>query len=116
MVMAIAGFSVYYYYGAKALSSPVNEQLLTQAQTATFATVIMVHIFYLFTARSITGSALKFSPFSNKWVLIGVLISIVTLLMIIYIPLLQVPFRTTAIALKWWLTIIVPFISLQILG
>jgi magnesium-transporting ATPase (P-type) len=106
MVMAIAGFTVYYYYGVKAFSNSLDEQLLTQAQTAAFATVIMVHIFYLFTARSITESALKFSPFSNKWVLIGVVISIATLLMIVYIPSLQVPFRTAAIPLELWILII----------
>ena len=102
IVMAVTGFTVYYYYGIKA-SNPV---LLTQAQTAAFATVIMVHIFYLFTARSITESALKFSPFSNKWVLARVGISMITLLMIVYVPSLQVIFKTTAIPVEWWIPII----------
>ncbi|WP_202318561.1 cation-translocating P-type ATPase [Archaeoglobus neptunius] len=106
VVMAIAGFTVYYYFGAKALSNPGDELLLTQAQTAAFAAVIAVHIFYLFTARSITESALTFSPFSNKWILAGVAISAATLLMIVYVPSLQIPFRTTAIPPEWWIPII----------
>lgn len=106
LVMAAAGFAIYYHYGAPALSSPVDELLLTQAQTATLATVILVHICYLFTARSITESAFTFSPFSNKWVLMGIAVTIAAMLMLIYIPFLQVIFRTAAFPAVWWIPII----------
>ena len=106
LVMAAAGFAIYYHYGATALSSPVDELLLTQAQTATLATVILVHICYLFTARSITESAFTFSPFSNKWVLMGIAVTIAAMLMLIYIPFLQVIFRTAAFPAVWWIPII----------
>ena len=106
LVMAAAGFAIYYHYGAPALSSPVDELLLTQAQTATLATVILVHICYLFTARSITESAFTFSPFSNKWVLMGIAVTIAAMLMLIYTPFLQVIFRTAAFPAVWWIPII----------
>ncbi|MBA7474674.1 putative cation-transporting ATPase F [subsurface metagenome] len=106
LVMAAAGFAIYYHYGATALSSPVDELLLTQAQTATLATVILVHICYLFTARSITESAFTFSPFSNKWVLMGIAVTIAAMLMLIYIPFIQVIFRTAAFPAVWWIPII----------
>lgn len=83
-VMAIAGFIVYYHYGMKAFLSPIDEKLIIQAQTAAFATVIVVHIFYLFTARLITESALNLNSFSNKWILVGVSISLLTLVAIVY--------------------------------
>lgn len=106
LVMAAAGFAIYYYYGALALSGPVDELLLTQAQTAAFMNVKLVHICYLFTARSITKSVFTFSPFSNKWVLIGISVALGTQLMITYIPFLQVIFRTAAFPAEWWIPII----------
>ena len=105
-VMAIAGFIVYYHYGMKAFLSPIDEKLITQAQTAAFATVIVVHIFYLFTARSITESALNLNPFSNKWILVGVSISLLTLITIVYVPSLQFIFKTEGIPVGWWVHII----------
>ena len=106
LVMAVAGFAIYYYYGAPALSSPVDALLLTQAQTAAFMSIKLVHIFYLLTARSITESAFTFSPFSNKWVLIGISAAFGSQLMITYIPFLQDIFRTAAFPAEWWIPII----------
>jgi len=103
--MAIAGLTIYYHFGISALSNPMNELLLTQAQTAAFATVILMHIFYLFTARSITDSAFTFSPFSNKWVLIGAAITMIALFMIVYAPFFQILFRTAAFPGDWWIFI-----------
>ena len=74
VIMAGAAFAVYYYYGSPALSGStvVDELRLTQAQTAAFMTVMMVHIFYLLTARSLTRSVFTTNPFSNRWVVLGI--------------------------------------------
>jgi hypothetical protein len=87
VVMALARFMMFYYYGEPAISGSVvdPDKLLMQARTAAFTTVMLVHICYIFTARSITESAFKFSPFSNKWVLIGVAITLGLQLTIIYV-------------------------------
>ena len=109
LAMALAGFFIYYYYGMPAVSgSVVNELLLTQAQTAAFTTVMLVHICYLFTARSITKSAFTFSPFSNKWVFIGIAVAMGLQLTIIYIlPSIGVnPFRTAPLPAEWWIPMI----------
>ncbi len=109
VVMALAGFVIYYYFGMPACTgSGVNERLLTQAQTATFTTVMLVHICYLFTARSITKSAFTFSPLSNKWVLIGAALAIGLQLAIIYaLPAIGVNlFRTAPIPAEWWIPMI----------
>ncbi|MEA2032726.1 MAG: HAD-IC family P-type ATPase [Euryarchaeota archaeon] len=116
LVMAVAGFTMFYYFGAPAIYSSVAdpELLLAQAQTAAFTTVMLVHICYLFTARSITESAFKFSPFSNKWVLIGAAITLGLQLTIIYTPpFIGInPFRTAPIPAEWWIPMIL--ISLPI--
>ena len=106
LVMALAGFLMYYstmlVYGETEL-----------AQTAAFTTVMLVHICYLFTARSITESAFRFSPFTNKWVLIGAAITLTLQLIIIYAPTNGFnPFRTAPIPIEWWLPMIL--ISLPI--
>ncbi len=102
LVMALAGFAIYYYYGIHA-GSPKE---LTRAQTAAFTTIMLVHICYLFTARSITESAFSFSPFSNKWVIIGVAVALGLQLTIIYaLPLLGISLFMPLPA-GWWILMI----------
>ncbi|MFC2008380.1 HAD-IC family P-type ATPase, partial [Chloroflexota bacterium] len=102
-VMALTGFAVYYYYGASALSGSVlNELLITQAQTAAFMSIIMVHLGFVITARSLMSSAFTFNPFSNKWLLIGMATTVATGLMIVYVPFLNVMFRTAPFPAEWW--------------
>jgi len=87
---------------------------LTQAQTIAFTTLIMVQLFYLFTARSINESAFTFSPFSNKMVLIGAAATLGLQLLIVYsYPLFGIsPFRTAPFPLQWW----IPIILFSLLG
>ena len=103
VVMALTAFAIYYYYGSPAISnSSVDTLLINQAQTAAFMSVVLVHVGFIFTARSVYKSAFTFSPFSNKWVLMGVGATIVIDLMIVYVPLLQGIFGTTAFPAEWW--------------
>ena len=110
LVMAVAGFMMFYYFGEPAISGSVAdpELLLAQARTAAFTTVMLVHICYLFTARSITESAFTFSPFSNKWVLIGAAVTLGLQLTIIYTPpFIGInPFRTAPLPAEWWIPMI----------
>ncbi|WP_257790560.1 cation transporting ATPase C-terminal domain-containing protein [Methanobacterium subterraneum] len=87
LAMTAGALSIFLIFGMPALNNSMNELLINQAQTAAFATVILVHVFYLVTARSIHDSAFNFSPFSNKWILLGITAILASLLMIIYNPL-----------------------------
>jgi Ca2+-transporting ATPase len=105
LVMALTGFLMFYL----ATNSWANDSnVLMKAQTAVFTTVMLVHICYLFTARSITESAFSFSPVSNKWVLIGVAITLGLQFMIIYAPpFIGInPLSTAPLPVKYWLTMI----------
>ena len=104
IVMAISGFAIYYHYGIPAIDGPlvVNKDLLTQAQTAAFTTVVLVHLCYVVTARSITESAFTFSPFSNRWLLAGIVLTIVTQLAIVYHPIGNAILGTAPLPLDWW--------------
>jgi magnesium-transporting ATPase (P-type) len=104
VVMAATAFAIYYYFAAPAISGEVviDPLRLVQAQSAAFMSVVMVHLGFVITARSIFDSAFTFSPFSNKWMLAGIAIIIITDLMIVYLPPLQTLFRTTAVPVGWW--------------
>ncbi|MBC2697677.1 MAG: HAD-IC family P-type ATPase [ANME-2 cluster archaeon] len=109
IVVAISGFAMYYYHGMPAIDGTLNtdieiDRLLTQAQTAAFTTVILVHICYAITARSITESAFTFSPFSNRWTLAGIVITILAQLAIVYAPpyIGFNPLKTAPLPLDWW--------------
>ena len=106
VVMALTGFAIYYYYGMPAISGSVDALRITQAQTAAFMAVKLLHCGFLVTARSITKSAFTFNPFSNKWVLWGIAVTIITQLMITYIPAVNVIFRTAPFPAEWWPLII----------
>jgi magnesium-transporting ATPase (P-type) len=83
-------------------------EYLIQAQTVAFTTIIMVQLFYLFTARSITESAFTFSPFSNKILLGGAAVTFGLQLLIIYShPLFGFsPLKTAPFPVEWWIPII----------
>ena len=104
--MAAAGFIIYWIYGHLAISGSVDELVLTQAQTAAFMAVKLLHVGFLVTARSIMKSAFTFNPFSNKWVLWGIAITIITQLMITYVPFINVIFRTAPFPVEWWPVVI----------
>ena len=109
LVMAGAAFAVYYRYGNVAVSgAEVDELRLTQAQTAAFLTVMMVHIFYLLTARSLTKSTFNSNPFSNKWIIIGISVSVLLHLVLVYaLPRVGInPFRVEPFPAQWWLIIV----------
>ncbi|MFP3975557.1 MAG: cation-translocating P-type ATPase, partial [Dehalococcoidia bacterium] len=105
VIMAAAGFVVFYRYGMPAVQgSQVDELLLTQAQTAVLINIMLVHIFYLMSARSLNVSAFKANPFSNKWLVGGIAITVGLQLIVVYI-LPQTgfnPLRTAPIPAGWW--------------
>lgn len=77
-----------------------------KAQTIVFATVIISQIFHVFNAKSWNHSVFNRQIFSNRILVISVIISILSTLMLIYIPYFQPIFGTEALVLKDWLLII----------
>jgi len=104
LVMAGTGFIIFWTFGHQAFEAHVSnlDLVLTQAQTATLMAVVMVHIGYIMTARSTFNSAFTFSPFSNKWILGGIAITIIIDLMIVYLPGFNMVFRTAPFPASWW--------------
>jgi len=108
LVIAATGFFIYYYFGSPAVSAGAisDPLLLTQAQTAAFWAVLMVHIGFVISARSVFDSAFTFSPFSNRWLLLGIAVSIGARFLITFSPAVESVFRIAPFPAEWWLLII----------
>ncbi|MCD5407385.1 MAG: HAD-IC family P-type ATPase [Desulfotomaculum sp.] len=108
VVSAVAASSVFLlYYHLHAATGDSSGNIVAQAQTAAFTTIIFVQVLYLFTARRITDTIFSFNPFSNKWLLAGATITLSLQVLIVYAqPLFGFsPFRTEPFATEWWLYI-----------
>ncbi len=109
LLMAGAAFFIFNHFGTPALSEgDIDKFRLTQAQTAAFMTVMMVHIFYLFTARSLTKFAFQMNPLSNRRLFLGVIATLILHLTLLYVlPELGFnPLRVAPFPAEWWLLII----------
>lgn len=104
LAIALPGFIVYYHFGSLAVvnGEVVNPFLLSQAQTAAFWAILFVHLGFVMSARSIHKSAFTFSPFSNRWLLLGVALSVSFHFAVTYLPGLSDMFRTQAFPVEWW--------------
>jgi Ca2+-transporting ATPase len=76
---------------------------LVAAQTVAFATLVVSELLRAFTARSEYYALWKIGITSNRWMLVAVLSSLLLLLAVVYVPLLQSFFGTTALTLQDWL-------------
>ncbi len=108
LAIAVSGFVVYYHFGSPAVvhGEIVDPLLLTQAQTAAFWAVLLVHLGFVMSARSVLNSAFTFSPFSNKWLLLGIVVSILTYLLPTYVPAFATLFRTAEFPVEWWVVLL----------
>jgi Ca2+-transporting ATPase len=77
-----------------------------EATSIFFATLIFSRLFNGLNCRSFELSIFKMKFFANKSLLIGIVVSIVLTLTVIYVPVLQAPFHTVSINSSQWLTIL----------
>lgn len=119
-IIAACGFMVFYHFGSAAVHGReiIDPLLLTQAQTAAFWGVLMVHFGFVLSARSINRSAFTFNPFSNKWLWLGIFVSITTRLLPTFFPAASSLFKTAPFPAAWWPYILIcllpGFIGLEI--
>ncbi|HBM85953.1 MAG TPA: ATPase, partial [Opitutae bacterium] len=109
LTIALPGFWIYHHFGAAAVAADgtiLDEHLLSQAQTAAFWAVLMVHDGFVMSARSVHKSAFTFSPFSNKWLLAGIGASLALRLLPMLFPQIASIFRMACFPAEWWLYIL----------
>jgi Ca2+-transporting ATPase len=99
-IVMTAAVMASFLYGLRAY--PGN---LAEAQTVTFATLIMSELLRAFTSRSERHSIFSIGVFSNRWMVWAVGSSFVLLLAVIYVPFLDPIFQTVPLTLRDWLVI-----------
>jgi Ca2+-transporting ATPase len=98
--MAIGTLALYSYILGTDLS-PAHENV--KAMTMAFTVFVMYQIFNVFNCRSERGFS---NRFSNKFLFLAVLASVLLQLGVIYLPFLQGIFRTTALDVFDWILIL----------
>ncbi|GAT71035.1 ATPase [Planomonospora sphaerica] len=78
-----------------------------QARTAAVNLFVAVELLYLFSCRSLTGSAWSIGPLSNRWVLGGVTVQVLAQLAITYLPVMNRVFTTAPLPAHTWARILV---------
>ncbi|MDR6436681.1 cation-transporting ATPase F [Paenarthrobacter nicotinovorans] len=79
---------------------------LDEARTAAVNLFVIVQLFYVFSCRSLTRSVWKLRPFSNRWLVIGVLVQLAGQAAITYLPAMNHLFHTAPLAPGTWLGIL----------
>jgi len=79
---------------------------LPKARTIAFTTLVFFQLFAVFSSRSLHFSLNKLNPFTNMWLLIGVSVSVLVQIIVIYWAPMQVIFGTVALTNAEWLRII----------
>ncbi|RLQ22547.1 HAD family hydrolase [Seongchinamella sediminis] len=112
LAISVPGFLVYYHFGQAAIGADgaVNELLLTQAQTAAFWAILLAHFGYVISARSVYASAFTFNPFSNRWLLAGIALSVAIRFIPTLVPSAAALFRTAPFPAEWWPLILLCFL------
>ena len=79
---------------------------LEEARTSAVNLFVMVELFYLFSCRSLTRSVWKLRPFSNPWLVVGVLIQAAGQAAMTYLPSMNAVFHTAPLSAEAWLRIL----------
>lgn len=96
-----------------------NPDDLTKAQTMAFATLVMAQLIHVFDCRS-ERTVFHRNPLQNKWLVLAVIVSVLLLVGVIYLEPLQPIFKTVALDLQEWITLLIfaaiPTVAVGILG
>ncbi|MEW9667558.1 calcium-translocating P-type ATPase, SERCA-type [Ammoniphilus sp. 3BR4] len=96
-----------------------NPDDLAKAQTMAFATLVMAQLIHVFDCRS-ERTVFHRNPLQNKWLVLAVIVSVLLLVGVIYLEPLQPIFKTVALDLQEWITLLIfaaiPTVAVGILG
>ena len=105
--IAIASVTLFAFWRGLTHVELGNGDRLALAETMAFVTLSISELLRAYTARSERYPLLKIGVFSNKWMNLAVLLSLILLLAVVYIPFLNPVFQTYPLGPKSW-ELIVP--------
>ncbi len=79
------------------------EAILKLARTMAFTTLVLFQMFNVFNCRSQNHSVFRIGPFTNRWLVLAVAVSLALHGLVIYWPPLQKAFETTPLTLGQWI-------------
>jgi len=85
----------------------VEGEDLSRARTAAFVVLVCTQLFHSLNCRSQTQSLFKIGIFTNKKLLLAVVMSFLLQMAVVYVPFLQVVFKTEPLRLVDWLMAVV---------
>lgn len=84
---------------------------LAEARTVAVNVVIIVGLFYLFNARSLTRSPFQLGFFSNPWAIGGAILMVLTQMLFTYAPFMNNIFQTAPLSMALWLKVLAVGVS-----
>jgi P-type Ca2+ transporter type 2C len=82
-------------------------QNLNYARTMAFVGLGFFMVYNAYSSRSLEKSVLRMNPFSNKTLLLGIAGSILSILVVVYIPFMQSIFETEPLTPQSWMLVLV---------
>jgi cation-transporting ATPase F len=79
---------------------------INEAQTVAVNAIIMIEVLYLLNCRSLTKSMFQIGVFSNKWIILGIILMLLLQLVYTYLPAMNIVFQSVPIEIDSWLRII----------
>ena len=80
---------------------------LTTARTMAFTNLVTAQLFFVFSCRSEQFSVFRINPVSNIYLILAVIVSFVMHYFVLYLPVLQQLFKTTALTLTEWALVVI---------
>jgi Ca2+-transporting ATPase len=79
---------------------------IEKARTLAFTTLVIYEMFNVINCRSLKYSMFKIGVFSNRKLIYAIAASIILQLLVIYVPAIQIGFKTVALGLLDWVVIV----------
>jgi Ca2+-transporting ATPase len=84
-----------------------NGTSIEEARTVAVNSIVMIELFYLLNCRSLTRSMFSIGLFSNKWILVGIVLMIALQMIYTYLPAMHIIFESSPTSIDSWIRIIV---------
>ena len=108
ILLALGVFGLFYYERNNGLS-------IEEARTAAVGVLVIGELFYLFNCRSLSRSPFALGFFSNRWLIVGVLIMLGLQMLFTYVPAMNRFFHSAPISLDAWARIFLIGLSIFII-
>ena len=80
---------------------------IATARTMAFTNLVIAQLFFVFSCRSEQFSVFRINPVSNIYLILAVILSFFMHYLVLYLPVLQQLFKTTALTLTEWSVVVI---------